>query len=173
MDWPTMLFTAMIAGTTLALQALVRALWYDIAKRFSLTVKGIQIFDILTRKFLRDPVWSGKWTVTWYVKGPTFQPENIETRRLYRCFNSFTVEGVGITSSGNEIPYVFVGKFSRDKTIATGVWYDNRGSSSGYHGAFQVRVIGEGNGAKGRWLGFSETTHQIKSDKIEWQRSGE
>ena len=157
-------------GATLALEALGRALWVDVAKRVSVGVWAIRIFDRLTGWALHDPLWSGKWNVAWSVGSENFLPKNEDAGRLYRCFNSFAIEGSGTTSSGHKTPYAFVGKLSRDKSIATGLWFDNRGGKSGYHGVFQMRSRGDGAGAEGLWAGFSDTTSAIKFGEMSWHR---
>ena len=172
-DLSQALWLVLVGGATLALEALGRALWVDVAKRASVSVWGIRIFDYLTGWALHDPLWSGEWKVTWQVGSKNFLPVNEDTGQLYRCFNSFAIEGSGTTSSGRKIPYAFVGKLSRDKSIATGLWFDNRGGNFGYHGVFQMRVQSDGTGVEGLWTGFSEATSAIKSGKMSWQRSSD
>jgi hypothetical protein len=169
-DWSYVLTAGLTGGAVLAIQALTRALMADGAKRIAASVWGIRAFDFCTGWILADPVWSGMWKVTWQVESSTFEAENSGTGRFYRCFNSFALEGSGTTTSGRKLPYAFVGKFGRDKTIATGVWFDKRGGGSGYHGVFQMRALGDSESATGAWAGFSETTSDIKSDRMKWRR---
>jgi len=169
-DWLHVVTLGIGASSGLALRSLWRAITADVAKRITSTLSGIRIFDKCTCRFLRHPLWSGEWSVTWKVNSPTFEPANTECGRLYRCFNSIAFEGSGSTTTGHRIPYGFVGKLSRDKTIVTGIWFDRRGGDGGYHGVFQLRASGNGHAATGLWAGFSETSAEIKADKFEWTR---
>jgi hypothetical protein len=109
--------------------------------------------------------------VVWIVKSSNFAAVNPETGRLYRCLNSVAFEGSGTTADGKRIPYAFVGRLTRDKTILTGTWLDRRGRGVGYHGVFQLRLQGAGSTtASGKWMGFSETKPIVKSDSLDWIR---
>jgi len=172
-DWSHLLSAGIGGGGVLVIRSLSRAIAADVAKRITTTLWGIRAFDVCTPPFMRHPLWSGTWRVTWFVKSANFEPSNADSGRLYRCFNSIAFEGSGTTTTGQRIPYGFVGKLSRDKTIATGIWFDRRGGDGGYHGVFQLRASGNGHQAAGKWAGFSETSSAIKADKIEWQRIGD
>jgi hypothetical protein len=150
-------------GLVLAGRALWLALATDVAKRISATLRGMRAIDSITPEFLRHPVWSGTWDVTWEVESPNFEHVNTHRAKLYRCFNAIALEGIGTTISGKRIAYGFTGKLSRDKSIATGIWFDRRWGDGGYHGVYQVRLAGTGDRATGLWSGFSETTPAINA----------
>ncbi len=159
-------------GSFLAVRALGRAVATDVAKRISYSLWGMRKIDAITPAFLRHPVWDGKWEVTWEVNSSNFEQFNTHRGRLYRCFNTIAIEGLGRTSSGKLISYGFTGKLSRDKSVATGVWFDRRWGDGGYHGVYQVRLTGTSDRASGLWCGFSQTTSSIKSDKLVWVKVG-
>lgn len=170
-SWLAALNIAIGGGAVLALQALGRALITDVATRISASMWGIRAFDTVTGWALRHPVWSGTWEITWKVRSTNFHPVNTETGQLYRCFNTVALEGSGTTAAGHKIPYGFVGRLSRDKSILTGTWFDRRGDKVGYHGVFQLRVQGaSGTAAFGRWAGFSEMKPVVNADVMEWTR---
>lgn len=145
----------------------------DFARRFALTLTGIRLFDRFLGRLLRDPVWSGYWRISWRVKSSSFSAENVFDGRIYRCFDTIAAEGRGFASNGAEIPYGFIGKLSRDNTILTGTWFDRRGAKSGYHGTYQIRLPAAGTVAKGKWLGFSDKSSQIKVGEITWERTAD
>lgn len=155
-------------GVALSVKALFSALVTDVAKRIGATLWGIKFFHRLTPRFLRHPKWSGQWKVTWEVESTNFDAINTDTVELYRVFNRVALEAPGKTSAGDTIIYGFVGTFSRDKTIITGTWFDKRVSDAGYHGAYQVRLAGNGRDVKGVWIGFSETSEGVKSGPLRW-----
>lgn len=130
----------------------------------------MRCIDRFTPHFLRHPMWSGFWDVTWRVESSNFLETNTHRGRLFRCFNAIALEGSGTTTTGRDIPYGFVGTLSRDKSIATGIWFDRRWGDGGYHGVFQVRVAGTGDRADGLWCGFSETGPQINANALMWER---
>jgi hypothetical protein len=169
-DLSHLAWVAVGGGIGLAGRSLISAITTDVARRISTTLWGIRTFDRVTRRILRHPIWSGTWEISWHVESKTFGPINSDFGEIARCFNAIAIEGSGTTSTGSKIPYGFVGKFSRDKSIITGIWFDRRAGDGGYHGAFQLRVHGSGEEASGLWLGFSESTATIKSDKIFWKK---
>lgn len=157
-------------GLVLTVRILWQAIATDVAKRITASLWGMRTIDSMTPAFLHHSIWSGTWDVTWEVESPNFELVNTHRARLYRCFNTIALEGLGTTTSGNQIPYGFTGKLSRDKSIATGIWFDRRWGDGGYHGVYQVRISGTGDCAIGLWCGFSETSPAIKSDKLVWTR---
>lgn len=172
-SWKGALNALFGGGLVLALQGLGRAAVTDVATRISAKVWGIKAFDKLTGWFMRHSIWSGRWEVTWEVKSPNFAPVNAEVGRLYRCLGSVALEGSGTTSDGQKIPYGFVGRLTRDKTIITGTWFDRRGADVGYYGVFQLRLLGAGSTkAVGRWAGFSDAKPTVNADVITWTRIG-
>lgn len=173
-SWEGALNALVGGGIVLALQALGRAVMTDVATRISAKVWGIRTFDELTGWVLRHGIWSGRWEVTWEVQSTNFASVNAETGRLYRCLGSVAFEGSGWTSDGYKIPYGFVGRLTRDKTILTGTWFDRRGSDVGYYGVFQLRLLGAGSTkATGRWAGFSEEKPVVNADVLTWTRIGD
>jgi hypothetical protein len=167
--WWSLVSAGMGAGAVLALQALWRTIYIDVAKRITSTIWGIRIVDEITPKFLRHHLWSGTWEVTWVVKSKNFSPDNAKVGRLYRCFNMIALEGSGTTAAGDKIPYAFVGKLSQDGSIVTGTWFDRRGAG-GYHGVYQLVVAGSGNTAVGLWVGFSRSKVAVRSGELRWVR---
>lgn len=149
---------------------LMAAILKDFARSFMFTLIGIRLFDRSIGRLREDPVWSGRWRVTWFVDSPTFNNKNSWEGRIYRCFDTVAAEGIGHTADGRRIPYGFIGKLSRDRTILTGTWFDRRGASSGYHGAYQLRVSAVGERAIGKWIGFSDTDTTVRAGELEWQR---
>lgn len=157
-------------GLVLSAQALWRAMVTDVSKRITTSLWCMRQIDRVTPSFLQHEMWSGTWDITWNVDSSNFDQTNTHRGRLYNCFNAIALEGAGRTVAGHAIPYGFVGKLSRDKSIATGTWFDRRGGDGGYHGVFQVRVGRTGDRADGLWCGFSETGPQIKADVLNWVR---
>lgn len=165
------IMTAIVTGSIVLVgRSLVAAIMTDVARRINLTIVGVRFFDRLTPKFFDDPVWEGNWKVSWEVESKNFRPRSSETVRIARCFNTIVLEGSGATVKGKKIPYGFVGKFSRDRSIVTGIWFDRRGGDGGYHGVYQLRRRGGADEAEGLWSGFSEENHAIKSGKLLWQK---
>lgn len=161
-------------GIVLALQALGRALVTDVATRITASVWGIRAFDATLGRLRRHPVWSGTWEVAWHVESASFAAVNAKTGRLFRCLHAVAFEGHGTTASGHSVPYAFVGRLSRDKTILTGTWFDRRAGDVGYHGVFQLKLWDPNGGrASGRWAGFSETRPIVNADLLEWERVGD
>lgn len=173
-SWKAALNALVGGGAVLALQVVGRAVMTDVATRISTKVWGIRVFDKLTGWLLRHAVWSGTWEVTWKVASANFEPVNAETGQLYRCLNSVAFEGAGTTAEGHRIPYGFIGRLSRDKTILTGTWFDRRGNDVGYYGVFQLRLLGAGSdSASGKWAGFSEEKPVVNSDSLTWRKIGD
>lgn len=174
-EWRDALWAAAGGGGLLALQALGRAIFADVASRVSAKYWGIRLFDRATCWiwFMRDPVWSGLWNVSWSVKSKNFEPTNSHVGQIYRCLNSIAILGSGATPDGNRVPYCFIGKLSREKSVLTGTWFDQTIVNGGaYHGVYQLRRSGTGGKATGLWIGFSETTGAIKSGEVTWTPVG-
>ena len=157
-------------GMILIVQGIWRAAATDVAKRITASLWLMRKIDRITPAVLRHPMWSGIWDVTWEVDSANFVQINEHRGELYRCFNAIALEGLGTTVTGHEIPYGFVGRLSRDKSIATGTWFDRRWGDGGYHGVYQVRVAGTGDRAVGLWCGFAETGPQINANTLIWER---
>ena len=171
MEWSVLEWTGIGAAIPIIGRLFFIALAQDIARRFSVTMIGIKVWDWVTRwPPLIDPIWSGTWKITWTTESPSFDQSNFWIGRVWRCFNTIAAEGTGKSSSGQRIKYGFVGKLSRDKTILTGTWFDKRGA--GYHGCYQLRLFSAHNIAEGRWVGFSETSAAINADMLKWERLG-
>jgi hypothetical protein len=169
--WNIVFWGAVGSAATILIRMLFVALVTDFARRFSLSIIGVRIFDFLTRWFLSDPIWSGQWKITWQVSSSSFKQENSYEGKIYRCLDTVVTEGMGHTADGESIPYGFVGKLSRDHTILTGIWFDRRGAKSGYHGSYQIRLSAGGSTlASGKWIGFSEQRNTVKAGKLTWQK---
>ncbi len=157
-------------GILILLRTLFVAAMSDVGRRISSTMFGIQAFENTLGRLLRDDVWSGEWEVAWNVKSKAFLQSNKRQSAIARCFNSVALEGVGLTTAGVEIPYGFIGKLSRDKSIVTGTWFDRSGNNAGYHGVYQLRLQGGRDEAVGKWAGFSETGSNIKTGTLYWTK---
>lgn len=165
------LATAAFGGAvTLLLRSLLIAIFSDIARRIAWTLIGMRIFDFVLGWATRHAIWSGRWEIAWHVTSENFAPENVDVVRIYRVFNRIGFQVVTKNGDGKSVPYGFVGDLSRDKSIVTGLWFDGRGSAIGYHGAYQLRLKGDGYQADGVWIGFSETSSAIKHGKLIWKK---
>jgi hypothetical protein len=162
-----------IGGGLIAARLLLAAVLRDTAKRIAFTLWGIKLFHNATKwlPWLQHPTWSGNWEITWKVESDNFHESNVDRAQMYRAFNRIAAVSSYSTLEGNSIPYKFVGELSRDMTIVTGTWSDNRGGAGGYHGSFQMRVTGTAVSAKGLWIGFSETTNEIKAGDLIWNKT--
>jgi hypothetical protein len=170
MAWNSVGWAVLGAAMPTLLRSFFVAIVRDFARRFALTIFGIRLFDRTIGRLLSDPLWSGRWRITWFVESQTFNDHSSWESRIYRCFDTIAAEGRGDVVEGTSIPYGFVGKLSRDKTILTGTWFDRRGTRAGYHGSYQLRMPASGAVAKGKWIGFSDTKPIVKSGELEWRR---
>ena len=161
------------ALTTLIAPKLIALLLAELGKQVSGQYWFIKIFDSTAGKFLRDRVWSGQWSLTWHTDSANFPKQNTSLGTLHRCFNSIALKSSIQSSKGSELTYLFVGKLSRDRTILTGTWYDDLGSNRGYHGSFQIRLDQHQKSASGKWIGFSDSSNEIRSDNIIWNKKVE
>jgi hypothetical protein len=173
MDWSALIWAGVGAAVPILARILFVALVRDFARRFALTIVGVKLWDFVTSWALKDPIWSGRWRVTWTTNSTNFHANNAWTGRVRRCFDTMVAEGIGQTSTGRSVRYGFVGKLSRDRTILTGTWFDMRGATVGYHGCYQVRLFSAHDRAEGKWLGFSETSGAINTDVLKWERLSE
>ena len=168
--WELVICTAAGAAIPVVMKSLFVSIFKDFTLRFSWTIFWIRIFDGTFGRITKDVIWSGSWKITWFVSSNTFLKANDWNGTIYRCFDTIAAEGMGHTQAGTSIPYGFIGKLSRDKTILTGTWFDRRGAKAGYHGAFQVRVTNAGHLVEGKWLGFSDKSPIIKTGKLLWEK---
>lgn len=172
-------FTTLLLGGALVILAqwLFNATARDVTKRLVLTAYMIQAGSILAKvlstifPFLRHPVWSGDWTVSWEVESQNFDPVNSRGSELFLWLTSVSIEGTGRTSKGECLPYSFVGMLTRDKTIVTGTWTDKVSGPEGYHGVFQIRLNPSKDEASGLWIGFSHSDGTVKSGQLTWTKT--
>ncbi|QCK85573.1 hypothetical protein E8L99_07225 [Phreatobacter aquaticus] len=170
MHWTDIAWAAIGGALTLLGRNALTAAFTDVARRISLSMWGIRMFDQYIGKYLIHPIWSGQWDVTWFVNSASFEESNTHTSTIYRCFNTIAIESTGTTPAGLKLRYGFIGRLSRDKTIVSGIWFDSRGNDGGYHGVYQLRMPGAGHAATGLWVGFSDTTDAINSGKLVWTK---
>lgn len=173
MAWKAVALTGVGASLPYVVRTFLVIAVKDFARRFSYNVTAVRIFDKVFGKILNEPIWSGIWRVTWNVNSKNFEEENHWDGQVYRCFDTIAADGIGITRTGKKIPYGFLGKLSRNRTILTGTWFDKRGSLSGYYGAYQIRLSDAEAKAEGKWIGFSSETKAVKANKITWERIGD
>lgn len=171
--WNSILWAAAGSALPVLVRTFFAAAMRDFVRRFIFTMTGVCVFDRTIGRLLTDPVWSGRWRVTWHVSSSTFKQENACEGRLYRCFDTVVAEGIGHTVNGESVPYGFIGKLSRGRTILTGTWFDRRGAKTGYHGSYQIRVPASGRMVTGKWIGFSDKEPVVKCGELTWERLGD
>lgn len=173
LDWAKIISLLIVPAFWILGRTLIVIVVRDFARRFTLTLFGIWLFDRTLGRLLTDHVWSGRWRVTWSVASPDFPAKNQFEGKIYRCFDTIVAEGRGHVVDGESIPYAFVGKLSRADSILTGTWFDRRGTKSGYHGAFQIRLPAAKTIATGTWVGFSDSKPTVRVDELVWERIGD
>ena len=159
-------------GVLIAGKFLLAAIARDAAQRISINLKALQIFSKILGliPFMRHPLWSGRGTICWTVESHNFEPENCDIAQIFRVFGTVGLEAKVKRADGKKVPYRFIGKLSREKTILTGEWFDSRGKAGNYHGAYQIRVLNAKSMAVGKWIGFSDTKDEVKVGEMRWEK---
>lgn len=150
-----------VGGAQIAGKWLFAALVREVAGRITATIWGIQLVHLtlgkLTRRLGFRSKWDGEWAMEWDVVSENFLKTNKGQGTIYRCFGTIAFVRKSTTNKGTSLEYGFVGKLSCGRRVATGIWFDKSLGDQGYHGAFQLRMVGPGENADGKWVGFSET----------------
>ena len=135
-------------------------------KRIAADLRGLKIFSKVWP--LKDPTFSGAWTVSWEVKSARFPNNNVGVVQMYRAFDHVGAETTNPTLNGEELKYGFVGRLSGP--VITGTWFDRTDRINGYHGAFQVIVDPTRAVAEGTWIGFSREG-KVKQGRLVWRKT--
>jgi len=159
-----------LGGVLIAGKFLIAAIARDAAQRITLNLGFLRIFSKLLSFLPAHPIWSRWGTICWTVESDNFQSENCDIAQIFRVFNTVGLEAKVTRADGKKVPYRFIGKLSREKTILTGEWFDSRGKAGNYHGTYQLRYLNAQSKAEGKWIGFSDTTDEIKVGKMTWEK---
>ena len=161
----------LILGVLLLLgKFLIAAIVRDVAQRISLNLGILRVLSKLLGFLPKHPLWSGIGIICWTVESDNFKSENWDVAEIFRVYNTVGLEAKVERADGKKVPYRFIGKLSREKTILTGEWFDSRGKAGNYHGSYQLRLLISKSKAEGKWIGFSDTTDEIKVGTMTWKK---
>lgn len=163
----------LVGGAALLGKFLIAAIARDAAKRITLNLRFLMFFSKLLGFLPKHPLWSGAGIIRWTVESDNFKSTNWDVAQIYRVFNTVGLEAKVTRVDGKKVPYRFVGKLSREQTILTGEWFDSRGKVGNYHGAYQLRYLIAQSKAEGKWIGFSDTTTEIKVGSMTFEKQNE
>jgi hypothetical protein len=127
--------------------------------------RSIRLLSKIRSRISRDGVFDGDWSQNWEVESSNFLPVNPGPLKIFRFFNLIAAETSMTSASGTGYDVRVVAVL--DRNTITGKWMDP--APHGYYGSCQFRLSNLREGAKGRWLGFSDDG-TIKTGAWLWTR---
>lgn len=160
---PTINWGSIATGTItfIALLALKTLLDLRVALVFVKWFSWLPVRNVFRNKPLSL---AGQWDQTWesadsesFTKGSDRHSNPIIKQLDCYCYAEFF---------SKKVKYILFGKVIGSYLV--GDWYDAN-DPHGYFGAFQLEIV-DSKTMKGRWVGHSKTSHEIKGDVWEWNK---